>query len=926
MGIHRLLNWLSLHLVSEMDPDRELSDMVTKDKPLLVVDATAWALYISCVAHSRMDALCGGQWKEVYAETERAVQQLTGAGAQLVFIFDSVRPAEKVSTLKARRWTSSTRAWMALQSCVDANHCNYWAHQEMLSVLQETGRRPGDLRVQWDVETVAAALMDMQSRYGIEVFECLAGTDGDVAIADYCRLHKDRVAALVTCDGDFLLLPHGCPVVTWKMGAPKDGRACLQILAITETRFVPELCGGVHHVPLLAALAGTDYSKCFFGYRGMPVWHPERFECLRNLLNRLCSDPDVAISDRDEAYCRLELRKAADGLSETEAVEDAEEAVTVASAPDRGWLGPVYKDAPSSSHVTSQPTEDTGGGVGSGAGTEAVEAMTARVLQRFADRIASPTQRAVFLEEARSAVAFFTAPAVAGATLRPYTACQPVPDGHWLVTSSEIGDDCLCGGHFIARVLLCLEYAKHRMVHGAPADPPPVANPSPAAVQTHDANVEPRLTLTAGCNPSRISAADNLNPGPNNTTTHTHTHDSAACGIPPLRYELLRPRKAKKWTPDSVPQFVNNTINLPDDVSDLARHLQMGLPPATALCRLLSASDALPSLTSVSELDRLFLMAVQAMLSHDVLSTTDVWLVLVHHAFCCAGAALSHRRAADCLSRSANYHLRLHDTAPSTATATSTAPAPASEAALSSVSADDPELSHDSISDRPCRNLLNHCHNDPNGNDNASAFSSTSSHGLAALVIRGLSPDLRLSALCRFLANKGLSPATAFTESHNGRKGMPGRVQFWLQFSDRSRAAVAKERLDRHLSQTVSCVYRPRVQLMSPFAGCDTLQPCAAGVVLGKSVQTTLQAVFQINYVLNAFPSVGYRPWLWYDGVTFQALHLDLQMILHTFGTPDIVRHAQELHTVLQEHTPGGAFLQEHMHKCWVQWKMEPLK
>ena len=63
------------------------------------------------------------------------------------------------------------------------------------------------------LECGGAALLDLAKEFDVEVFETPAGIEADTAIVSYCRDNKNKVAAILAEDNDFLLMPHECTLM-----------------------------------------------------------------------------------------------------------------------------------------------------------------------------------------------------------------------------------------------------------------------------------------------------------------------------------------------------------------------------------------------------------------------------------------------------------------------------------------------------------------------------------------------------------------------------------------------------------------------------------------------------------------------------------------------------------------------------------------
>ena len=250
MGIPGLLKFLKngrVNLPLQKDKhgqrNRDLRSLINpgEGRTVFVIDGNSWAIGLYCTSRCHTDCLSGGQWQQMYDNIERFVRQLCEAGAQLVFVFDSVRPITKDSTLQQRRWQSSLLAWAATRGCLDVDHKDYWSRQHLVRTLAGLG----SLRNETAVEVACAVLQDLSARYAVKLFEPPAGIDGDLAMVAYCQDHTDSVAGVLSPDNDFHLLPHGCKVVGFKLGFNrKTGAFDTRITTVTHPRRAANFIGG----------------------------------------------------------------------------------------------------------------------------------------------------------------------------------------------------------------------------------------------------------------------------------------------------------------------------------------------------------------------------------------------------------------------------------------------------------------------------------------------------------------------------------------------------------------------------------------------------------------------------------------------------------------------------------------------------------
>ena len=91
------------------------------------------------------------------------------------------------------------------------------------------------------VEITQLILLELQESYPfVEVLTAPMDTEADSLIVDYCRSNAEAVAAVLSDDNDFLLLPFPCPVVrlgtvNWEHAF--EQRAALEGTVVSDVKY-----------------------------------------------------------------------------------------------------------------------------------------------------------------------------------------------------------------------------------------------------------------------------------------------------------------------------------------------------------------------------------------------------------------------------------------------------------------------------------------------------------------------------------------------------------------------------------------------------------------------------------------------------------------------------------------------------------------
>jgi len=793
MGIRGLLRWLKeRHNIGVRHAHQPLANLITAERDTLVIDADSWAIGMHASTDSVMDTCAGGNWLLLYQRIERFLEVLAAMNAKAVFIFDSVRPQRKRVARRARRWQASVAMWGVQRRCCETVHTDYWHCQRLLDAVQRASRVPTHLP-----EVAGAILAHLSTRFAVEVYDAAPGVDADLGVAAYCLRHRDRIAALVSSDNDFLLLPHGCPVVA--LTIPRNPNSPITVDHVAPQDEVTRLIGGTDRLPLFAALAGCDYSRCYFEYALKGAPKPPKFtvgalrfpqlEAVRRLVANVFAEVE---GHRKRRWVERPIELPLGLGEEQEPITPDGELVAAAEGEEGEEEEEDFMDA-----AEGPAKDDEDGEEDDEPGPEVMalisEPMKA-ALDRLARRIVAPNQRQRFLWDACIAYAFFTAnsPAHGNWPMLPHPAYSAIPHGFVTITVAKMGDGFIASVPAVRRLALALEYFKARKdVQGA----------DPYLTYTIESCVIPEEFQTVG--PAVVAMS------------------------PAMRSSGARA------------QFRATTVTFPDAMHrvcspDLLRHAS----PLELLVHLLAPGTTFAADPAIPAPDRVFLLALHFVLRHRIVTLKQLPVVVATY-------VLSRLRIA--IPAEDAYRLQ-HPTGHRSA--------------------------------QPCRQVY--------------------------LSYIGL--DWTARQVMDRLESKDLGP-----QSITDLKPHPcGKWQTcFLTYRSDAAAWRAMRCISGRRDLGADCLWGtiPRQQPV----------PCAKGMVLANAVQPVLHTAYHLNCVLGAFLNVGYEPWLFFNGTTFQMLQLDYGTTLDKWaGQPEVWDYIDRLLTCIENHFPvKGAVQSAYVHECW---------
>eukprot|EP00668_Euglena_longa_P012675 GGOE01015146.1.p1 GENE.GGOE01015146.1~~GGOE01015146.1.p1 ORF type:complete len:844 (+),score=197.10 GGOE01015146.1:42-2573(+) len=268
MGVHGLTSFLQSALGRT---PVALVDLKVGRRRHFLVDgpSLAYALY----GAAGLDWMCGGQWQEYSNAVALLVQAFATIDAVLVVFFERGAPPCKLREKLRRCKELSRRAESHLRDpgCVG----------------QQGGSHDYVL-----LPFITNVLVGVLRCHGIQV--CFCTGEADLAIAQYCQSQQDRVAAVLTSDSDFFVLP--CDVVvdvtTIHWAALLHGGPLVADFVVKHDQVESAL--GTPHLPMFAVLAGCDYTAPISYYQqisagwtvpvpgtapsGLPAYEPPALE------------------------------------------------------------------------------------------------------------------------------------------------------------------------------------------------------------------------------------------------------------------------------------------------------------------------------------------------------------------------------------------------------------------------------------------------------------------------------------------------------------------------------------------------------------------------------------------------------------------------------------------------------------------------